>query len=138
MVEPDIVAYLAAAGLGLTAGVNLFEGEMLEAPDNVVAVAHYAGEDSDDYAMGPSLSEPGSEIEVVQVMTRSTSRDTARSTAAAIHNKLENLGKTLNFGGSGRTYFRIEGMGGPPVSIGQDANLRWRRVASYRVRKVRG
>jgi hypothetical protein len=136
-VEADVVAYLAAAGLGLTSGTNLFEGEMPELPAACVAVTHYASEASDDYVMSSSLGAPGYEIERFQVMTRHATRATAISTAASIHAVLDNLGTTTNFGSSGRTYFRIES-DGPPFSIGQDPTLRWRRVANYRAQKARG
>lgn len=136
-VEADVVAYLAAASLSLTAGSNLFEGEMPELPDTCVAVAHYASEQSDDYTMGASLMAPGYEIERFQVMTRNATRATAISTANSIHAVLDNLGTTSNFGSSGRTYFRIES-DGPPFSLGQDQSLRWRRVANYRALKARG
>lgn len=133
-VEADVVTYLAAAGLGLTAGTNLFEGEMPELPDTCVAVAHYASETSDDYAMGASLTAPGYEVELFQVMTRHATRATAISTAAAVHAALDNLGPATL---SGRTYFRIESQG-PPFSLAQDPSLRWRRAANYRAQKARG
>lgn len=140
-VETDVVAYLAAASVGLTAGTNLFEGPMPELPDAApglcVAVTHYASERSDDYTMTPSLTAPGSELERFQVMTRHPTKASAKTTADAVHAKLDNLGTTANFGGSGRTYFRIDS-DGPPFSLAQDANLRWRYVANYQARKVRG
>ena len=135
--EADIVAYLAAAGIGLTAGTNLFEGPMPELPDACVAVTHYGSERSDDYTMSASLTAPGSEIELVQIMTRNTVKATGRTLADTIHTKLDNLGTTSNFGGSGRTYYRADS-DGPPFSLAQDDNLRWRYVANYRVRKARG
>lgn len=139
-VEADVVAYLAAAGIGLTAGSNLWEGPMAEEPNATglsVAVTHYASERSDDYTMSASLTAPGSELERVQVMTRHPVKATAKSTADAVHAKLDNLGTTANFGGSGRTYFRIDS-DGPPFGLAQDANLRWRYVANYVCRKARG
>jgi len=138
-VEADVVAYLSAAGLGLTSGTNLFEGPMPETPGDQtdVAVLHYASEASDDFCMGASLSAPGSELESIQVMTRDSTKSQADSMALAVHAKLDNLGTTANFGSSGRTYFHIESTG-PPFSLGQDATGRWRRVANYTVRKARG
>lgn len=133
-VEADVVAYLAAAGLGLTAGTNLFEGEMLEAPAACVAVAHYASEEPDDRVMSASLTAPGCEIERFQVMTRGPVRATVTTLAASIHAALDNLGPVTL---SGRTYFRVDS-DGPAFSIGQDQQLNWRRVANYRAKKTRG
>ncbi len=136
-VEADVVAYLAAAGLGLTAGTNLFEGPAPEGEvyPACVAVAKYLTERSDDYTMGASLTAPGSELEHIQVMTRNPVKATAESTADAIHAKLDNLQTTTTV--NGRTYFEIAS-DGPPFGLGQDLNLRWRYVANYRVRKPRG
>lgn len=134
-VEADVVAYLAAAGLGLVAGTDLFEGPAPETPYNVVAVAKYMTERSDDYTMGASLTAPGSELEHVQVMSRHTVKATAESRADAIHAVLDNLQSTTLV--NGRTYFEIAG-DGPPADLGQDGNLNWRYVTNYRVRKPRG
>jgi len=134
-VEADVVAYLAAAGLGLAAGTDLFEGPAPETPDNVVAVSLYATERSDDYTMGASLSAPGSELEHIQVMTRHAVKATAKSRADSIHAVLDNLQTTTTV--NSRTYFEIAS-DGPPFGMGQDPNLRWRYAANYRVRKPRG
>ena len=132
-VEADLVAYLDTQ-LSETAGTDLFEGPMAELPDNQIVVTHYASEESDDYTMGASLSAPGSEIVMVQVMARNTVKATALARAQAAHAKLDNLqNQTL----SGRSYFTIEAQG-EPFSLGQDQQHRWRYVANFRVRKARG
>lgn len=135
-VEADVVAYLAAAGLGLTAGTNLFEGPMPEgtAYPSCVAVWQYATERSDDYTMGASLTGPGSELEHIQVMTRDPVKATCGTRADAIHAVLDNLQTTTLV--NGRTYFWIVS-DGPPFGLGQDGNLLWRCVANYLVRKPR-
>lgn len=133
-VEADLVAYLDPL-IAETAGTDLFEGPPPEAPDNVVAVALYMTERSDDFTMGASLSAPGSELEHVQVMVRNTVKATAESKAAAIYALLENLQATTTV--NGRTYFEIAS-DGPPFGLGQDGNLRWRYVFNARVRKPRG
>lgn len=134
-VEADLVAYLAAAGLGLTAGTDLFEGPAPETPYNVVAVALYATERSDDYEMGPSLQAPRSEMEHVQVMVRNTVKATAGSLADSVYAALDNLQTTTTV--NGRTYFWIAAEG-PPFGLGQDGNLNWRYVMNLVVRKPRG
>lgn len=132
-VEADVVAYLDPL-IAETAGTDLFEGPAPELPDNLVAVSHYASVQSDDFAMSASLSAPASELEMVQVMVRNTDKGTAKSRADAAYALLDNLqNATL----SGRKYFAIEGEG-PPFGLGQDFNTRWRYVANFRVRKVRG
>lgn len=133
-VEADIVAYLDPL-IAETAGTDLFEGPAPELPVNVVAVAHYASVRSDDYTMGASLTAPGSELEMVQVMVRNTVKATAQARAAAIYALLDNLQNATLTGG--RIYFSVEAEG-PPFCIGQDANERWRFVSDYRVRKHRG
>ncbi len=135
-VVTDLIAYLDplvtedATGLAPT----LVEGPMPESPDDMVALTHYNSRKSDDYVMGPSLSAPGSEIESVQVMVRSTSMATAFARAAAYYALLDNLQGVVM---AGRTYFTIDS-DGPPISLGQDINARWRFVASYHCRKQRG
>jgi hypothetical protein len=132
-VEADIVAYLDPL-IAEAAGIDLFEGPAPELPDNLIAVAHYDSLRSDDYTMGASLSAPASEIELVQVMTRNTDKATAQARADAVYALLDNLqNATIN----GRSYFHVES-DGPPSGLGQDVNQRWRFVANYQVRKVRG
>lgn len=133
MVEADLVAYLDPL-IAETAGTDLFEGPAPEQPDNVIAVAHYNSQASDDFAMAASLTAPDSELEDVQVMVRNTDRATGRARAHAIHALLDNLqDATL----SGRKYSHITS-DGPPFGLGQDATGRWRFAANYHVRKARG
>jgi len=100
----------------------------------MVAMTHYLSRPSDDYTMGASLSAPGSELQDVQVMARSPSMATARTRANAYHVLLDNLQDTTI---NGRVYFHVTS-DGPPFSLGQDQNQRWRYVANYHVRKQRG
>ena len=113
---------------------SLIEGPMPELPDNCVAVTHYGSEQGEEYVMGASLSEPGYEIENVQVMVRHTAKATAQSKAQAYHSLLDNLGPTTL---SGVLFSHVDS-DGVPYCLGQDANERWRYVANYRVRKARG
>jgi hypothetical protein len=109
---------------------------MPEQPDDCVAVTHYGSERSDAYVMGASLTAPGYEVESVQVMVRKVegSRSSARSLADSIHAYLANLHSTTL---STRYYYEVDD-DGPPFTIGQDQNARWRFVANYTVRKARG
>jgi hypothetical protein len=135
-VVTDLIAYLDPLVSETAAGATptLVEGPMPESPDDMVALTHYNSRRSDDYTMGPSLSAPGSEIQSVQVMARSTAMATALARADAYYVLLDNLQGVVM---AGRTYFTIES-DGPPFSIGQDVNYRWRFVASYHCRKQRG
>lgn len=132
-VESDLVAYLDSQ-LSEVAGTSLFEGPAPENDVDLLAVTHYASEEPDTRVMGASLTAPGYEIVMVQVMARSRTKSTARARAYAAHAVLDNLhGQTL----STRLYFHIEGQG-EPFLLDQDGNHRWRYVANYRVRKARG
>lgn len=132
--DADLVTYLDPL-IAETGGTDLFEGPSPELPDNLIAVTVYATERSDDYVMSASLAAPGSELEHVQVMTRNTDKAAGYTRALAVHALLDN-GQNLALAG-GRTYFAIESEG-PPFCLGQDSTLRWRWVANYKVRKVRG
>jgi hypothetical protein len=132
----DLIAYLDPLVSETTTGTapTLVEGPMPESPDGMTAVTHYMSRTSDDRVMSASLSAPGSELEDVQVMSRSTSMATARARANAFYALLDNLqNQTIN----GRVYFWIVS-DGPPFSLGQDVNQRWRFAANYHVRKHRG
>lgn len=131
-VAADIVAYLDAL-IAEPAGTTLFEGSQPESPDSLIAVTQYGGEAAEDRIMGPSLTAPGAEISLIQVLVRNTSIATAKTKADAIHALLDNYDGTL----SGRAYFQIESINGMPFSIGQDANARWRWVCNFRVQHSR-
>lgn len=133
-VEADIVTYLDGAS-ALTAGTDLFEGPLPEAPDACVAVRHINSEPSDDYTMEPSLTAPGSELERFQVLTRAVTRAAAITQANAVHALLDNLQNATLSGG--RIYFHVTS-DGPPALQAQDGNHRWRYEATYLARKHRG
>lgn len=132
--------YLEAQIPTLVAGTRLFEGPMPELPSSSdagphVAITHYMSEAPDSHVMGPSLQAAGYEIESVQVETRHLVKDTAQSTAAAIHALLANFHSAdIN----GRLYFLIEDDGPPDNHLGQDQNMRWRYTANYHCKKARG
>lgn len=132
--DEDLVDYLDTNSALVTEGTNLFAGPMPEDPDVCIAVTHYGSQGSDAYVMGASLTAPGYEVEEVQLMVRHTSRATGRSTANTLHALLANLHSTTI---NARSYFAVEDQG-PPFTIGQDQNGRWRFVSNYTVKKVRG
>lgn len=91
----DVVTKLAAAGISLTAGTNLFHGKMRAAdvagfPDKAVSVLTLGGPAPQDYCQGgthtPQMYQP-----TVQIMIRSNVRDfsggetLARTVYGAIH-----------------------------------------------------
>jgi Bacteriophage minor capsid protein len=128
-VVDDVIAYIDA-NTALTAGTDLFEGPMSEQPDAQVAVTHYAGEEG-EYGMGTG----GAAVEIprIQVMVRDTTMAAAKTTIATIHALLDNKGDLdLN----GTRFYLLRSLDGPPFSLGQDTNSRWRRVVNYRIQKV--
>ncbi len=131
--DADLVTYLDPL-IAETAGTDLFVGPMPELPDACVALTQYGGEPAEDRVMGPSLTAPGVEVDMVQVMVRNASLATARTRAAAIHALLDGFNGTI----SGRTYFNVESQNSEFFSLGQDMNLRWSLTSNYRVEKARG
>jgi len=135
-VVTDLITYLDALTTELSTGLTptLVEGPMPESPDAMVDITHYASSRSDDYVMSASLTAPGSEVEHVQVMARSPSMATAIARANVFHAFLDNLQNTTI---NGRVYFHITS-DGPPFSLQQDQNARWRYAANFHCRKQRG
>ncbi len=132
-VAADIVAYLDPL-LSEAGGIDLFEGPAPELPDNLVAITHTGGEPG-EYTMGASLSGPSMEFARFQLMARNTDHTNCVTHANTCHALLANMGPvTVN----ARIYHHIENIDGEPFSLGQDDNLRWRYVASYRAYKQRG
>ena len=132
-VEADLVAYLDPL-VSETAGTDLFEGPIPELPNACVVLQHTGGQDG-EYVMGPSLTTPDLERVRVQLMVRNPAKATAVSRANAVHALLDNLGPVTL---STRLYHRVHSIDGPPHSLGQDVNLRWRLVANYEIEKARG
>lgn len=131
--DTHLVAYLDPL-IAETAGTDLFEGPMPELPDACVALTLYGGEEG-DRVMAASLTAPATEPALVQLMVRNPAKGTAATRAYAIHALLDNLGPTTL---SGVLYHHVSATEGAPICIGQDQNLRWRYVASYRAVKGRG
>ena len=132
-VAADLITYLDGL-FSETAGTDLFEGPPTpEGPANVVVVSHYMGEPGEDRVMGPSLTPPGVEVSLVQVLVRNTGMATGKTKADAYHAKLDGYNGTL----SGRKYFDIESINGMPFSMGQDKNTNWEWVCNYRCQHAR-
>lgn len=137
MLGTEIVAHLAGAGLGLTAGTNLFSVPFPEsAQDDVVSVVTYGGGAS-ERSFGPSLQAPAAEVDVrFQVMVRS-GRDgaaTAEALADAIYKKLDGLGP-LSL--SGVLYHDVVSTDGPPKFLSFDDNNRPRYYMNFAATKER-
>lgn len=121
--------------LAETAGTNLFEGPMPEAPDNCLHVAHYDSLEAADRVMSASLANQQAVWPaMVQVMARNTDKTQAEARARAAFDALDNLGPTTL---GGVTYHSVEA-DGEPMSLGKDGNERWRYVFNVRVEKQRG
>ncbi len=127
-IPEDLAAYLDPS-ISETAGEDLFEGPQPEKPDDLIAITHYAGGETPDRVMSPSLTAPGLEVTLVQVLVRNFVMATARTKVDAIHALLDNLNTTI----SGRTYFHVESINSVPFGIGQDKEGRWRFVCNYRI-----
>jgi len=133
-VAADLVAYLDAS-ISETAGTDLFEGDLTEAPANQVTVWHFGGGIA-ERSMSPSVTAADIETALVQVLVRNTVMTTANTKAQAVHALLDNLQEYS--GASGTRYLLVESVGGEPHMLGMDDNERWIFMGNYEVRKVRG
>lgn len=132
-VEAALVTYLDSL-LSETAGTDLFEGVMPEAPDNCIHVYNYDNQEAEDRVMSGSLVDQQSIWPArVQIMARNTSKATAYTRAKAAFDVLDNFQGTL----SGVTYHLIEASG-EPVDLLKDQNERWRYAFDITCRKARG
>lgn len=131
-VPVDLITYLDPL-VSETAGTDLLEGPPPEQPDNLVSLTHYAGEPAEDRVMGPSLTPPGIEVALVQLLVRNADMATAKSKADAYHALLDNLNGTLN----GRVYFQVESLESMPHSLGQDGLGLWNFVTNFRCQHAR-
>lgn len=79
----DLRTYLASAGLGLTAGTNLFVSDMPTTPDACVCLFDYGGTPPQFFLDGTRLERPS-----VQVAVRAATLATARSTMDSVVTKM--------------------------------------------------
>ena len=106
MLPVEVANYLAAAGLGLTVGTNLFHVRLTDsAPDAAVGLAEMTGP-GDAGTFGDSLSASAFEQSRLVIIVRG-SRDgasTARTLAGSVYDKLHRLGPTTL---GGVTYYDV-------------------------------
>jgi hypothetical protein len=139
MLLDAISTYLAAAGIGLTEGTNLFKSDMPDTPDLSVAIYEWGGQHNEKvFIPGPGtaiLERPS-----FQILVRGNRANVvsgvyaaARALAEAIYLKLDGYKGTL----SGVEYKWIE-CAGNPYSIKTDENQRPHIGADYDVVKALG
>lgn len=129
MTIADITTYLAAAGLSLTAGTNLFAGDVDETLDEATWLMSYPGQ-APDYAMG--LQVLNLEYPRVQISTRSLSYATGETRIAAIVAELVKIGPTTL--ASGKRYLAVLPTQSPFL-LKKDANQRWVFVVNVEITK---
>jgi hypothetical protein len=113
----DLRDYLAAAGIGLTAGANLFGGTMPDKPDVANVLYDSSGGVPIDTGGGPS--KPAVINPRVQVQSRATAYNTARDTCRAIYNALTLIAnQTL----SGHYYERVSPVQEPFLLHNDESN----------------
>lgn len=133
-IPEDLIAYLVAdAGISEVAGTDIHEGPPPELPADLVAITHYAGDDTEDRVMSAALTAPELEVALVQLYVRNAVMSTAKSKADAYHALLDNYNGTL----SGRKYYNIESLNSTPYSIGQNKRLAFQYECNYRVEHAR-
>lgn len=113
----DLRTWLAAQGLGLTAGTNLFRGQFPQSVIEGVLLIETGGERTD--------RPTGSVIVTVQVTCRYRDLDTALAKARAIYALLDGPSVQRTMGSSKVIYSRAIQ---PPFSLGQDERQAWRVV----------
>ena len=133
MLLDEITTYLANAGIGLTAGTNLFYGFMPPAPDACVAVHEYPG-----MAIEPELGGTTVRLEYpsIQIVCRSTDDRTddyidPRVMADTVMKELTKIGDTDL--GSVR-YLAVQAKQSP-YFLRRDENFRVHIACNYHVVK---
>ena len=130
MTIADLTTYLAAIGsLSLTAGTNLFAGDVDETLDDATWLMSYPGR-APDYAMG--LQQLNLEYPRVQISTRSLSYVTGEARITAIVTELVKIGPTTL--SSGKRYLSVLPTQSPFL-LKKDANERWVFVVNVEIMK---
>jgi len=131
MLADEVCTYLAAAGLGLTQGTNLFTAPFPDgAPDTGACLIDTPGEKGED-VFGGSLSPEAVELPHFQVLVRAKDPAAARQLAWNVMKMLRNFQGTL----SGVRYLRIERVSALPFFLKSDENHRYYYVGNYRAWK---
>jgi hypothetical protein len=140
----DIGTFLCAAtsGFTLNAGTsgtgNLMKGQMTDnakTPDTVVALYETAGW-APQWVFSTGSTSPAYETAGLQVISRSTSYQTARDYAYRAYRILDYVAGQALPTDTGTPYYRIAAVG-PPFAIGQDGNSRFLLSCNFDVLKAR-
>lgn len=139
MLVDDVVDYLAGAGLGLTAGTNLWKLPVPETASQSivqVTVIQYGGR-SPYRAMGPSLGAPVAEIPRfnVGVIGQYEQFEEARDLAEDIYESLDNLADTTL--GSTR-YLLVRALQPPIYASPDDEDAEHHFSINFEAVKARG
>jgi hypothetical protein len=126
-VSKDISTILAAAGLGLVAGTNLFIGEEPTTPANCVTVYDTPGD-------APMLTQDRTErydFPAIQVKVRNTSYLNAQALIEAIKGALHGL---AHYGQGGASYELVK-CDQDPFSLGKDETGRSMWVCNFSIQR---
>ena len=141
----DVGSYLCAAtsAFSLVAGTagagNLMKAQMLDnakTPDTVVGLYETAGW-APQWVFSTGSTSPAYEIAGLQVISRSTSYQTAKDYAYRAYRILDYVAGQKLPTATGIMYQRIAAVG-PPFAIGQDQNGRFLLSCNFDVTKTRG
>lgn len=124
MLGDELATYLAAAGLGLTVGTNLFSVPFpASAPDASVCVVEWGALASEE-TFGASLSAVAMEKPLFKVMVRGArdAADTARQLAGQVCKKLRRLGPATL---SGVAYYNVTAEPPQFMSFDDNGRPRW-------------
>lgn len=125
----EIALLLEAEVAGLTLGVNLFPGHLIQAaPDSAVLISEVGG--SGDFFV------PDKVLLTIQIRSRALTYITARDLIFSVHDFLHGAaGWDLPQAGTGAPEYRLEFAEAMsfPASIGQDEKLRFDFSGSYRL-----
>ena len=137
MILDAIAAHLAAAGLGLTEGTNLFKSILPDSPDACVAIFETPGRASTK-AFGTTIQFENARFQILARSSReslvSGAYSTARSLADSIYVKLDGAG---NLTLSGIKYLYIEALQ-TPFQLERDENHRAIICCNYETQKAVG
>lgn len=130
MVLPEITAYIAADGLSLTSGTNLFYGDMPELPDFCVTFHEYSGLPNEPN-MGTLITR--AEFPRIQVTVRGLADDydTPRLKAQQI---VTSLAKIVDQQLSGVMYHAVIAQQ-PVFKLRKDGNFRYIFACNFQVDK---
>lgn len=109
-VADELGYHIDAGSTALTMGTNLFGNFLPDAPNTAVSITEYSG-GPPTRVMG--ASNPAWENPRVQVISRSTSPQTAKANARLVWNLLEGVVNQTVGGSSGSYYLRIECLQSP-------------------------